>query len=109
MRLIFNEKTGQIVDETLFPIAYIDRIAHERFPDLARQMAAAPELLAALKRQHAAMDMLMALLVERSRDPRPFAEPFYPSKSGEPWEAMKAAHELVTSLMQDPPKEEPEP
>lgn len=102
MKLHFDETIGQIRDEAEFPIAYIDRFAHERFPDLARQMAAAPELLAACKRQHGAIDMLMAMLVERSRDPRPFAEPFFPSKSGEPWAAMKEAHELVTRLMAAP-------
>lgn len=92
MKLKFVEQVGQIRDETEFPIAYMDRLAHERFPDLARQLAAAPELLAACQRQHNAIDILFAMLIAATRDSAP---PFFPSKSGEPWAAMTAAHDLI--------------
>lgn len=70
MKLHFDEQIGQIRDETVFPIAYVDRLAHERFPDLARQMAAGPELLAACHRQHEAIDMLTVLCSSRHQPKR---------------------------------------
>lgn len=62
--------------------------------DAVVAMCAWRELKAAVKAQHDALDMLFALLISRS----PPGDMFYPSKSGEPWEALmqgKAALELA--------------
>jgi hypothetical protein len=48
----------------------------------AHLIAAAPDLFEALISQHEAIDILFAMLVERDLT-------FYPSKSGEPWEALQ--------------------
>lgn len=60
MKLKFVEQIGQIRDETEFPIAYMDRLAHERFPDLARQLAAAPEMLWLLREAMPGLNDLVA-------------------------------------------------
>jgi len=43
---------------------------------------AVPELVAACEAQHEAIDRLFAMLIESKQD-------FFPSKSGQPWEAMQ--------------------
>lgn len=54
-----------------------------------------PELLAALKQCHEAIDRLFAqLVVATSKGPRLFL----PSQSGQPWAAAVAAHELIKRL-----------
>lgn len=57
---------------------------HKTEPDV-QLIAAAPDLLAACKAQHEAIDRLFALLIERAAEGK--ATDFYPSKSGQPWEA----------------------
>jgi hypothetical protein len=47
----------------------------------ARLIAAAPDLLAAVKAQHNAIDILFAMLIERDRG-------FLPSQSRVPWAAL---------------------
>lgn len=47
----------------------------------ARLIAAAPDLLAACKMQHEAIDTLFAMLIECKTG-------FFPSQSGRPWEAL---------------------
>lgn len=90
--LRFDEADGVIRDETGFPAAYVSRIAHERWPDLGKQMALAPELAAALKQCHGAIDQLFAMLIAA------YPGAFFPSKSGEPWDAMVAAHDLIKRM-----------
>jgi hypothetical protein len=93
--LRFDEADEVIRDETGFPAAYVSRIAHERWPDLGKQMALAPELAAALRQCHGAIDILFAeLVVATSKGPTLFL----PCKSGEPWAAVVAAHELIKRL-----------
>ncbi len=54
----------------------------------ARLIAAAPDLYEACKEQHNAMDMLFAMLIERDKT-------FFPSKSGQPWEAMMQGNKVI--------------
>ncbi len=54
----------------------------------ARLMAAAPDLLAACRAQHEAIDRLFAALIELGKD-------FYPSRSGQPWDAMVAGNAAI--------------
>lgn len=61
-------------------------------------IAAAPDLLAACKAQHKALDILFAMLIARS----PIGEPFQPSKSGEPWDAMLAGLAAITKAQGTP-------
>jgi phosphoketolase len=58
---------------------------------IARAMECHDDLLAACKAQHEAIDILFAMLIARS----PAGGTFYPSKSGQPWEAMKAGHAAI--------------
>jgi hypothetical protein len=52
------------------------------------------ELLEACRAQHNALDTLMAQLIILTRRHTP-EEPFFPSKSGMPWEAMTRAHAVI--------------
>jgi hypothetical protein len=54
----------------------------------ARLIAAAPELLAACKAQHEAIDMLFAMLISVDKT-------FFPSKSGPPWDALVQANAAI--------------
>jgi|SRR5579859_2605846 len=94
--LRFDAGGGIIRDESTLPVAYVSRLAHEAHPDLGRQMALAPEMAAALKRCHATIDTLFAMLVEATHSGG--MDPFFPSKSGEPWDATIAAHDLIKRL-----------
>jgi hypothetical protein len=57
----------------------------------ARVIASAPELLAACQAQHEAIDRLFAMLIDLS----PRDKTFYPSKSGQPWEAAVAGNSAI--------------
>jgi hypothetical protein len=92
--LKFNPDEGIIRDHEGFPVAYVSRIAHERWPEIGKQLALGPETAVALKRCVEAMDTLFAMLVESTHNGGGM-DPFFPSKSGEPWEAMRAAHDLI--------------
>jgi hypothetical protein len=51
-----------------------------------------PQMLAALKAQHEAIDRLFAeLILKTVRDEKPF----YPSESGQPWEAILLGNEAI--------------
>jgi hypothetical protein len=63
-------------------------------PEDATLIAAATDLLAACKAQHDAIDRLFAMLIQITRTSRD-VEPFFPSKSGQPWEAMQAGHAAI--------------
>jgi hypothetical protein len=52
------------------------------------------ELLEACRAQHNALDTLMAQLIILTSRHTP-EEPFFPSKSGMPWEAMTRAHAVI--------------
>lgn len=54
-----------------------------------------PQLVAALRAQHEAIDRLFAMLVAKTLHAQ---EPFYPSESGQPWEAMQAGKAAVESV-----------
>jgi len=45
-----------------------------------------PQVMAALIEQHRAIDTLFALLIAKTLHAE---EPFYPSKSGQPWDAIR--------------------
>lgn len=49
------------------------------------------EILDVLKAQHQAIDLLFSMLMERDRD-------FFPSKSGQPWEAIQKGNTLIQKL-----------
>jgi hypothetical protein len=50
--------------------------------------------LALLKRAQQAIDMLFAMLIMATRTPT-ITAPFFPSKCGEPWDAMVALHTAI--------------
>jgi len=54
----------------------------------ARLITAAPKMLSALKKQHQAIDILFAMLIETKKD-------FFPSKSGLPWEAIQEGNQII--------------
>lgn len=59
-------------------------------------MAAGPALLAACKAQHEAIDRLFAMLIEVTGD----RQPFYPSESGQPWEAVLIGNAAILKATQ---------
>lgn len=58
---------------------------HKTEPDV-QLIAAAPDLLAACKAQHEAIDELFARLIMQAAEGK--SPDFYPSKSGRPWDAL---------------------
>jgi hypothetical protein len=93
--LRFDAEHGLIIDtDTSLVAAFVSRSAHERHPDLAKQMALAPEMVVALKRCVETIDTLFAMVVDATHNSGGM-DPFFPSKSGEPWVAMRAAHDLI--------------
>lgn len=60
----------------------------------ARLIAAAPELLAACKAQHEAIDRLFAMLIGLTREHTPDAH-FFPTKSGQPWGACQQGNAAI--------------
>lgn len=54
----------------------------------AHLIAAAPDLLAACKAQHTAIDTLFAMCIEKDAK-------FFPSKSGQPWKAIKQGQAVI--------------
>jgi hypothetical protein len=54
-----------------------------------------PQLVAALKAQHEAIDMLFATLIAKTMRAE---KPFYPSESGKPWEALLAGKAAIESV-----------
>lgn len=104
MKLQYDPERGTIrdMDDPFIAnrVAFISRAQAEAYPGLPEQMAAAPELLAALKGCHEALDQLFAMLIVRTSkmsliDPDAM---FYPTKSGQPWEAMLEANRLIKML-----------
>src|SRR4051812_22993780 len=55
-------------------------------------IAAAPDLLDACKAQHVAIDQLFAMLISLTSKSE---QPFYPSRSGQPWQAVLAGNAAV--------------
>lgn len=53
----------------------------------------ARELLAQCEAYHAALDMMFARMIERTRDDEPHC--FYVTESGQPWEACQRGHALI--------------
>jgi hypothetical protein len=70
-----------------WPFLVVDSV-HDAMRKLRRleEPGQPPDLLTACKEQHKAIDQLFALLVERTKHDKVM---FYPSKSGQPWEAAK--------------------
>ena len=56
--------------------------------ELGRVLIVHDDLLAACKAQHAAIDLLLAMLIVHKPG-------FMPSKSGQPWKAMLAGHAAI--------------
>jgi hypothetical protein len=54
------------------------------------------EILRVLKMQHEAIDRVFALII--SKQPLDEPNPFYPSQSGQPWEAMIAGNDLIRKM-----------
>jgi len=52
-------------------------------------------LIAVVRAQHHAIDILFATLIYRTKDQQ---SPFFPSKSGAPWEAAVAGSTLMKEL-----------
>lgn len=63
-------------------------VADVYFEDDAQLISASLDLYEACKAQHNAIDMLFALLL--SKDPN-----FFPSKSGQPWEALIKGNKAI--------------
>jgi len=62
--------------------------------DNALLIAAAPDMLKALRAQHVAIDTLFAMLIEVTR--KPYAGvAFMPSQSGQPWDAIKLGNSAI--------------
>lgn len=53
------------------------------------------KLIQVVRAQHHAIDMLFATLIYRTKDQQ---TPFYPSKSGEPWDACQRGAVLMNEL-----------
>ena len=51
-----------------------------------------PKLIAAVKAQHEAIDRLFAILISKTMHSE---KPFYPSESGQPWEAIQAGKAVL--------------
>lgn len=77
---------SRMVDDDLENICMINPVDDE--DDLAKAIAALPDLINACKAQHEAIDLLFAMLIVQS----PPGKTFYPSKSGKPWEALVAGN-----------------
>ena len=75
-----------------------DRDAHydlvKEPQDVAALQGAAPDLLKACEQQHTALDILMAMLIQRDPD-------FLPSKCGQPWAAVVLGNEAITKAEGD--------
>lgn len=77
-------------DNTAFIVEAFN-VAHET-GKTPRQLAdERAELIAALRKSHEGMDRLFVTLICMDHE-------FRPSKSGQPWEAITEAHELLTRL-----------
>lgn len=61
--------------------------------DVVPLLEAAPDLLAACKAQREAIDTLFAMLITLTKDHEPHC--FFPSKSGQPWEALVQGNAAV--------------
>ena len=85
---ICSGKGDSVKDVATVPPSYGDTATREHQAD-AYLIASAPELLEACKAQHQAIDLLFATLIEKTGD-------FFPSKSGQPWEAMKQGNKAIT-------------
>ncbi len=73
-------------------------IAESVAPSMVPLISAAPELLAACKAQHEAIDRLFAMLIlatNRKVIDHHAAEQFLPTKSGQPWEALLQGNEAI--------------
>jgi hypothetical protein len=57
-----------------------------------------PQLVSALRAQHEAIDRLFALLIEQTSSGCVADKVFYPSESGQPWEALLAGKAAVESV-----------
>lgn len=94
---ILNARIGQkglapLSDlDILYPEVLLEVIADSEAALRSVECPADADLLAACKKQHAALDMLFATLIARS----PAGDTFHPSKSGAPWEAMIAGREAI--------------
>jgi len=69
-----------------FSLDVTERI--HRYLTKSNAVAVAPKLLEACKAQHDAIDRLFAELIRRDPD-------FFPSKSGQPWEAIQKGNAAV--------------
>lgn len=74
----FERRAGGVTRHVMgaddFAVAYLDGRSAEEHEANARLIAAAPEMLAALKEQHEAIDILLAMLIQRDQT-------FMPSRS----------------------------
>jgi hypothetical protein len=67
---------------------------------------AAADLLSACKAQHLAIDLLFAALVnETTKPPRVLRKMFYPSQSGQPWEALLQGNAAIAKAEGHAPRE----
>ncbi len=64
----------------------------------AALISAAPDLLAACKAQHEAIDRLFASLIDRYED---HGRAYFPSRSGQPWEASHAGRAAIEKAQGD--------
>lgn len=54
-----------------------------------------PQLVQALRAQHEAIDRLFAMLIAKTMHAE---KPFYPSESGQPWDAMQAGKKAIEAV-----------
>jgi hypothetical protein len=89
IRRFYRDNEGQRCTQFVGEV-YITA-GHESETDAnARLISAAPELLEACRAQHEAIDRLFAALIACDKD-------FLPSRSGQPWEALKAGHAAIAA------------
>lgn len=60
--------------------------------EIERLRALAAELLAGCKTYHHALDVMFGMMIERTMQD---SQPFFPSKSGQPWTACSEGFQLI--------------
>ena len=77
---------GVVVKETNEVL--FEDITKNKAEEIVHRWNSQPDLLEACEAQHQAIDRLFALLIEKD-------EKFFPSKSGQPWEAIQQGNAAI--------------
>jgi len=85
-RYLMEPGTQALIESTVHHLKELEKLREEVKQPL---ITAAPELLEACKAQHQAIDILFAKLIQLDKT-------FFPSKSGQPWEAVVKGNAAIT-------------